>query len=95
MSRYCEITYKEPMSGHNVSHSKRRTNRRFLLNLQTKVFHLYNEEGNIITSISLRVSTAGIRIIDKLGIEQALLYAQKQKLRESQRNRLRGYTDGN
>ncbi len=68
MSRVCQVTGKRMMVGNNVSHSKRRTKRRFYPNLFTKKFY-YQEEDRWIT---LRVSASGIRIINKKGLHNAL-----------------------
>lgn len=68
MSKVCQITGKKAMVGNNVSHSKRRTKRRFDINLFTKKFFL-PEENRWVT---LRVSAAGIRTINKKGIICAL-----------------------
>jgi len=68
MSRVCQITGKSVMVGNNVSHSKRRTKRTFAPNLMTKKFWL--EEEN--RWVSLKVSAAGMRIISKKGLKQAL-----------------------
>ncbi len=68
MSRMCQITGKMPMSGNNVSHSNRKTRRKFLPNLQLKKF--YSEERG--EWITLRVSAAGIRNISKKGLEACL-----------------------
>lgn len=68
MSRICEITGKKVMSGNNVSHSNKRTRRKFYPNLQTKKFY-YEEEDAYIT---LKVSAAGIRNINKKGLEACL-----------------------
>ena len=68
MSRVCEVTGKKPMAGNNVSHAKNRTKRRFLPNLHTKRFWLAGEKR----FVRLRVSAQGLRIIDKLGIEEAM-----------------------
>ena len=68
MSRVCEITGKRPMSGNNVSHANNKTRRRFLPNLHTQRFWLENEKR----FVKLRVSRQGLRIIDKLGIEQVV-----------------------
>jgi large subunit ribosomal protein L28 len=68
MSRVCIVTGKGPMVGNNVSHANNRTKRRFLPNLQQRRFWL--EEEN--RWVSLRVSTAGLRTIDKKGIEVVL-----------------------
>jgi large subunit ribosomal protein L28 len=68
MSRVCQITGKHPMSGNNVSHAKNRTRRRFLPNLHTQRFWLENEKR----FIKLKISHKGLRIIDKLGIDQVV-----------------------
>jgi large subunit ribosomal protein L28 len=68
MSRICQITGKKVMIGNNVSHSKRRTKREFCPNLKVKRFWL-EEEKRFIT---LKVSAAGIRTINKIGLKNAL-----------------------
>lgn len=68
MSRVCQITGKRMMVGNNVSHSKRRTKRKFYPNLFDKKFFL--EEEN--RWINLKVSAAGIRNINKKGLKNAL-----------------------
>jgi large subunit ribosomal protein L28 len=68
MSKVCQVTGVRPMSGNNVSHSKRRTKRRFLPNLHSHRFWVANENR----FVKLLVSSRGLRIIDKLGIEQVL-----------------------
>jgi large subunit ribosomal protein L28 len=68
MSRICQITGKKVMGGNNVSHSKRRTKREFCPNLRIKRFW-YEEEKRFIT---LKVSVAGIRTINKVGLKKAL-----------------------
>lgn len=65
MSRVCQVTGKRPTVGNNVSHSKRRTKRRFMPNLRTHKFWLASENR----FVRLLVSTKGLRIIDKKGIE--------------------------
>lgn len=69
MSRVCQVTGKRPQTGNNVSHAKNRTRRRFLPNLHTHRFWVESEKR----FVKLRVSTKGLRIIDKLGIDQVLL----------------------
>ncbi|MBQ4292952.1 MAG: 50S ribosomal protein L28 [Muribaculaceae bacterium] len=71
MSKICQITGKKSMVGNNVSHSKRRTKRRFNINLFTKKF--YWAEQN--TWVVLNVSAAGLRTINKLGLDAALKQA--------------------
>ena len=68
MSKVCEITGKGPMSGHNVSHANNKTNRRFEVNIHTKKIWV----SEVSRYIVLRVSSQGLRIIDKLGIVDAL-----------------------
>ena len=68
MSRVCDVTGKKPMFGNNVSHSHNKTRRRFNVNLQKKKFWLPDEKRYI----TLRVSTRGMRIIDKKGIRKVL-----------------------
>ncbi|ABV89146.1 50S ribosomal protein L28 [Shewanella pealeana] len=65
MSRVCQVTGKRPMVGNNRSHAKNSTRRRFLPNLQNHRFWLENEKR----FVQLRISTKGMRIIDKKGIE--------------------------
>ncbi|MFT6300800.1 MAG: large subunit ribosomal protein L28 [Saprospiraceae bacterium] len=68
MSKVCQVTGKRPMSGNNVSHAKNRTRRRFEPNLHSHRFWIEQEKR----FVKLRLSAKGIRIIDKLGIEQVL-----------------------
>ena len=68
MSRICQVTGKKVMMGNNVSHSNRKTRRRFLPNLQRHRFWV-SGEGRF---IALVVSRKGMRTIDKLGIETVL-----------------------
>ena len=68
MSRVCQVTGKRPMSGHNVSHANNKTKRRFLPNLHVRRFWVESENR----WIRLRVSSKGIRLIDKNGIDAVL-----------------------
>jgi large subunit ribosomal protein L28 len=68
MSRVCQVTGKGPMAGNTVSHANNKTRRRFLPNLHTQRFWLENEKR----FVRLRVSHHGLRIINKLGIEQVI-----------------------
>jgi large subunit ribosomal protein L28 len=68
MSKVCQVTGKRPMAGNNVSHAKNRTRRRFEPNLHTHRFWIESEKR----FVKLRVSTKGMRIIDKNGIENVL-----------------------
>ncbi|MCP4042989.1 MAG: 50S ribosomal protein L28 [Gammaproteobacteria bacterium] len=73
MSRVCQVTGKRPMSGNNVSHAHNKTRRRFMPNLHAHRFWMEGEKR----WIKLRVSTKGMRIIDKLGIEQVITNLRK------------------
>ncbi|MEB4590481.1 50S ribosomal protein L28 [Candidatus Thiothrix sp. Deng01] len=68
MSRVCQVTGKRPITGNNVSHANNKTKRRFLPNLHSKRFWVESEDR----WVSLRVSTKGMRIIDKKGIDAIL-----------------------
>lgn len=68
MSRVCQVTGKRPMTGNKVSHANNKTRRRFLPNIQNHKFWV-EEEKRFVT---LKVSTKGMRIIDKLGIKEVL-----------------------
>jgi large subunit ribosomal protein L28 len=68
MSKVCQVTGKRPMVGHNVSHANNKTKRRFEPNLQYHRFWVEAEKR----FVRLRVSTKGMRVIDKVGIDQVL-----------------------
>lgn len=68
MSKVCIVTGKGPMVGNRVSHSNRKTKRRLLPNLQSHRFWVASENR----WVKLRLSTAGIREIDKRGIDTVL-----------------------
>ncbi|MFT7611974.1 MAG: large subunit ribosomal protein L28 [Parvicellaceae bacterium] len=68
MSRVCQITGKKVITGNNVSHSKRRTKRKFYPNLITKRFYI-PEEDNWVT---LKISTSALRTINKNGISATI-----------------------
>ena len=68
MSRVCQVTGKGPTTGNNVSHANNKTRRRWLPNLHTHRFWLEGEKR----FVSLRVSSKGMRTIDKLGIEAVI-----------------------
>ena len=68
MSKVCQVTGKRPQSGNNVSHANNRTRRRFLPNLHYHRFWVESEQR----FVRLRVSAAGMRIIDKKGIDKVL-----------------------
>jgi large subunit ribosomal protein L28 len=64
MSKVCQLSGKRPISGNSVSHSNRKTRRRFLPNIQTKRFFI-PETGEWVT---LKLATSEIRTINKLGL---------------------------
>ena len=68
MSKICQITGKKAMVGNNVSHSKRRTKRTFDANLFSKKFYYVEQD----CWIQLKISAAGLRFINKVGLDQAL-----------------------
>lgn len=68
MARVCQVTGKKVITGNNVSHSNRKTKRKFYPNLLTKKFFV-PETGEYVT---LKVSAAGLRIINKKGISAVL-----------------------
>ena len=68
MSKVCQVTGKRPLSGNKVSHAKNRTKRTFKPNLHKHKFWIESEKRYI----SLNVSSKGMRIIDKKGIEKVL-----------------------
>ncbi|MCM2973099.1 MULTISPECIES: 50S ribosomal protein L28 [Larsenimonas] len=68
MSQVCQVTGKRPVTGNNVSHSQRKTRRRFVPNLHTHRFWVESEKR----FVKLRVSSKGMRVIDKKGIESVL-----------------------
>ena len=68
MARVCMVTGKRPTVGNNVSHAQNKTKRRFLPNIQSHRFWVDSEKR----FVKLRVSTKGMRIIDKNGIDKVL-----------------------
>ena len=72
MARRCELTGKEPIFGHNVSHSNRKTNRRFDPNLQKITFY----SDALCCRVPLRVSTRVLRTVQKKGGLDAYLVAE-------------------
>ena len=68
MARVCDVTGKKPMTGNHVSHANNRTRRRFMTNIHYRRFWVESEKR----WVSLRVTTAGLRTIDKKGIDVVL-----------------------
>ena len=68
MSKVCQVTGKRPITGNNVSHAQNKTRRRFEPNLHYHRFWVESEKR----FVRLRVSSKGMRIIDKVGIDKVL-----------------------
>ncbi|MEE8625463.1 MAG: 50S ribosomal protein L28 [Acidiferrobacterales bacterium] len=68
MAKVCQVTGKRPMSGHNVSHANNKTKRKFVPNLHGRRLWVESEKR----WVRLRVSSQGLRIIDKKGIDAVL-----------------------
>jgi large subunit ribosomal protein L28 len=77
MSRVCQVTGKKPVSGNNVSHANNRTRRRFLPNLHTHKFWVESENR----WVKLRLTTKGMRIIDKNGIDAVIADMRKRGIK--------------
>ena len=77
MSRVCHVTGKKPVSGNNVSPANNRTRRRFLPNLHTHKFWVESENR----WVKLRLSTKGMRIIDKNGIDAVIADMRKRGIK--------------
>ena len=69
MARVCDVTGKKPMVGNNVSHANNKTKRRFMPNLQYRRFWVETENR----WVRLRITSAGLRLIDKKGIDAILV----------------------
>ena len=74
MSKVCQLTGKRTTTGNNVSHSNRKTRRRFQPNLHERRFWVASDNR----WVKLRVSNAAVRTIDKNGIDAVLTYLRKQ-----------------
>jgi len=73
MSKVCQVTGKRPITGNTVSHANNKRRRRFEPNLHTHRFWLEPEQR----FVKLRLSTAGMRLIDKKGIEVVVAELRK------------------
>ena len=73
MSRVCQITGKKVVAGNNVSHSNKKTKRKFYPNLQTKKFYIPEEDK----WVTLKVSSTALRTINKKGISAVLKEARQ------------------
>ncbi|ANW62473.1 50S ribosomal protein L28 [Mycolicibacterium tokaiense] len=74
MSAICQVTGRSPGFGNNVSHSNRRTKRRWSPNIQMKTYYLPSEGRNV----RLRVSVKGMKTIDRDGIEAVVARLRKE-----------------
>jgi large subunit ribosomal protein L28 len=77
MAKVCPITGKKPRSGNNVSHANNKTRRRWEPNLQWKRIWIPSENR----FVRMRISTRGLRTMQKLGVEAALLKTAKKAIR--------------
>ena len=75
MSKICQITGKRPTTGNHVSHANNKRKRRFLPNLQKRRIWVPSQQRYI----TLKLSTRGLRTIDKLGIEAVLAKLQNKE----------------
>jgi large subunit ribosomal protein L28 len=73
MSRVCQITGKSVMVGNNVSHSQRKTKRKFYPNLLTKKFYIPEDD----MYVTLKISAAALRTINKKGISACMKEARE------------------
>lgn len=74
MSRHCQLTGRRPGFGNAVSHSHRRTRRRWDPNIQRKTYYLPSEGRRI----TLQLSAKGIKVIDRDGIESVVARLRRQ-----------------
>ncbi len=68
MSKVCQISGKKAMVGNNVSHSNRKTKRKFNVNLFTKKFYWVEQDA----WVSLNISANGLRTVNKIGLDAAI-----------------------
>jgi large subunit ribosomal protein L28 len=73
-SRHCQVTGRKPGFGKQVSHSHRRTSRRWLPNTQRRRYWLPSENRNVV----LNLSTKGIKTVDRRGIESVVADLRRQ-----------------
>jgi large subunit ribosomal protein L28 len=77
MSRVCQVTGKRPLTGNRVSHANNKRRRRFLPNLHVQRFWLESERR----FVSLRVSTRGLRTIEKKGVDKVVAELRTQGIK--------------
>lgn len=68
MSRKCMLTGAQPSFGHNVSHSQRKTKRRWDVNIQNRKFYV----PSLGRTVNLRLSTRALKTVDKRGIDSVV-----------------------
>ena len=85
MSKKCELTGKNPLKGHNVSHANNKTKRRFLPNLKKAKF----KSEILKKSLKLTVSNAGVRSVDKKGSFDEFIKSAKSKYLSSRLKKLK------
>ena len=85
MSKKCELTGKNPLKGHNVSHANNKTKRRFLPNLKKVKF----KSDILKKSLKLTVSNAGVRSVDKKGSFDEFIKSAKSKYLSSRLKKLK------
>jgi len=76
MSRICQLSGKKPMVGNNVSHSNKKTKRRFDINLIKKKFYIPSDQK----WITLKITTSTLKTIDKKGISEVMRIAKQKGL---------------
>ena len=81
MSRVCQVTGKRPVVGNTVSHANNRKRRRFLPNLHTQRFWLETEKR----FVTLKVSTRGLRTIEKRGVDVVVAELRAQGVQDLRR----------
>lgn len=74
MSAHCQVTGRSPSFGNSVSHSNRRTRRRWNPNIQSKTYYLASERRRV----TLRVSAKGIKVIDRDGIDAVVVRLRRE-----------------
>ena len=76
MPRICQLSGKKPMVGNNVSHSNKKTKRRFDINLIKKKFFIDSENK----WVTLKITTSTLKTIDKKGISEVIKIAKEKGL---------------
>jgi len=77
MARVCELTGKKAMVGNSVSHSNKKTKRRFYPNLQVKKFYI----PEVNKTVTIKLSTSALRTINKKGVYNYLMELEKKGIK--------------